>query len=242
MERIVVEGFVINETPYKESSKIINILTRELGGIGLLARGAKSVKSKLRVGTNKLDYSHFEISYKKDKLSTLLDVRIIDNFKNIKFDLEKTTYMYYLVDLIAQINKHEHNIDTFDILLSAIKKINDGFNPSIITNIVEVKMLKYLGVMPILDRCSKCGGKNDIITLSSKCGGLVCSNCKTNEYIVNINTIKIIRMLYYVDIDKITKLNISDIVIKQINKFIKEYYESYTGIYIKNKNFIDYIK
>ena len=205
MERINVEGFVINETPYKESSKIINILTRQYGVIGIIARGAKSIKSKLRVGTSRLDYSNFEILYKEDKLSTLVDVKIIDNFKNIKFDLEKTTYMYYLLDLVAQISKNEYNEETFDILLSAIKKIDEGYNPSIITNIVEIKMLNYLGVMPILDRCSMCGEKTDIITLSSRCGGLVCKNCRTNEYLVNINTVKIIRMLYYVNINKISK-------------------------------------
>ncbi len=242
MEKITVEGFVVNETPYKESSKIINVLTKEYGVIGIMAKGAKSVKSKLRVGTSKLDYSYFDISYKKDKLSTLIDVKVIDNFKNIKFDLEKTTYMYYLIDLVSQIIKNESNSEIFNIVLSAVKKIDKGFNPEIITNIVEIKLLNYLGVMPILNCCSICGSKNNIITLSSNSGGLICSNCRTNEFIVNINTIKIIRMLYYVDINKITKLDISDVVIKEINNFLIEYYEQYTGLYIKNKKFLDYIR
>ena len=42
-----VEGIVVSEIDYKESSKIINVLTPDYGIIGLMARGTKQVKSKL---------------------------------------------------------------------------------------------------------------------------------------------------------------------------------------------------
>ena len=32
-----VEGFILTETPYGESSKIINVLTKEYGIIGIIA-------------------------------------------------------------------------------------------------------------------------------------------------------------------------------------------------------------
>lgn len=49
-------------------------------------------------------------------------------------------------------------------------------------------------------------------------------------------------MLYYVDISKITKLDISDNIIKEINDFIEDYYDRYSGIYLKSKTLLDYIK
>ena len=33
-----VEGFIVTETPYGESSKIINVLTREKGLIGIMCK------------------------------------------------------------------------------------------------------------------------------------------------------------------------------------------------------------
>jgi len=45
-------------------------------------------------------------------------------------------------------------------------------------------------------------------------------------------------MLYYVDIKSISKLEISDEVLKEINEFLDEYYDKYTGIYLKSKEFI----
>ena len=78
-----VEGFILNTTNYGESSLVINILTKEYGIIGLMAKGAKSIKNKLHALTMKFTYGFFYIYYKENKLSILSDVDIIESFKNI---------------------------------------------------------------------------------------------------------------------------------------------------------------
>ena len=62
------------------------------------------------------------------------------------------------------------------------------------------------------------------------------------EKIVSPKTISLIRMLYYVDISKITKLDISKEIMKEIEEFINDYYDRYSGIYLKSKTLLDYIK
>ena len=64
MEIISIDGIVINTLKYGESSKIINILTREKGVIGVIAKGALKEKSKLRVISNNFTYANFQIYYK----------------------------------------------------------------------------------------------------------------------------------------------------------------------------------
>ena len=49
-------------------------------------------------------------------------------------------------------------------------------------------------------------------------------------------------MYYYVDISKISKLEISEKVVKEISSFLEEYYDHYTGIYIKSKKFLSEVK
>ena len=60
-----VDGFVLSETPYGETSKIINVFTREYGVIGIMCKGAKSLKNRYRVPTMKFSFSHFNIIYKE---------------------------------------------------------------------------------------------------------------------------------------------------------------------------------
>lgn len=232
-----VEGIVLSVTDYGETSKIINVLTQN-GIIGMMAKGAKTLKSPFRSTTDKLTYGTFYIYYKEDKLSTLTNVDVINPFKNIKKSIERISYASFLLELAGQVMKQNSNKGIYDILIASLTKIDEGYDPMTIMNIVELKYLDYLGVMPIIDCCSKCGSTSSIATLSSAAGGYVCNNCLTNEPIVSEKTIKLIRMFYYVDINKISKLEVSKDTVREINQFLDEYYDNYTGLYLKSKNFI----
>lgn len=232
-----VEGIVINEKAYGETSKIINVITKEYGIIGIIAKGARTLKSEFRVSTAKLSYAYFNIIYKEGKLSTLVSADIINPFKSIIKDINKISYAVYILELSEQVVK-QTNQNIFDLMLSGFIKINEGYDPLIIMNIIELKYLDYLGVMPVLDRCSVCGSTNNIVTLSSDKGGYVCKNCYSTEKIIGEKAIKLIRLFYYVDISKISKLEIGDVSKKEINDFLDMYYDRYTGLYLRSKTFL----
>ena len=234
---IDVEGIIINSKDYKDNSKIIDIFTKDYGIIGVIAKGCKSLKSNLRSVTDKLTYATFTLYYKKDKLSILSEASIINNFSNIKKDIEKISYASFLTDLSNQVYKQCEDNSLYDLLISALIKINENFNSLIITNIIELKYLEYLGVMPNLDGCTICGSKN-VVTLSSDRGGYLCSKCHMNEPIVSDKAIKLVRMYTLVDINKISKLDISKDVVFEVNSFIDDYYDRYTGLYLKSKLFL----
>lgn len=234
-----IEGIVISEVDYKESSKIINILTKDYGVIGVLARGTKKVKSSLSSVTSKLTYGYFHVNYKENGLSTLIEVDVIDKFKNIKRDLTLTSYSLYLLELSYQVYKHDNDPEIYNILIASLKKIEEKYDYKVITNIFELKMLDFLGIRPVVDECVSCGSKVDIVTVSSYRGGYLCKNCARGEVIVNIKTIKLLRMFYYVDISKITKLDISENIKKELSSFIYDYYDRYSGIYLKSRTFLE---
>lgn len=234
-----IEGIIVREIPYGESSKIISIYTKENGIIGVMAKGSKNIKSKLRNFTTVFTYGYFHIYYKADKLSTLIECEIIDELAKMKSDLILLSYLTYITELSTQIYKQSNNYKIYDLLLSTIKKINNGFNPKILTNILEIKLLDFLGVSLKLDGCIKCGAKTNIVTINIENGGFVCKNCFTNEPIYDEKIIKMMRMYYLIDIDSISSLNISDMVIKSINDFINNYYEQYTGLYLNSKKYLE---
>ena len=233
-----IEGLVLTETNYSESSKILNVLTKEHGLIGVMSKGCRNMKSKLNGVSRKLIYGTFHIYYKENGLSTLIGVDVKNTYNNILTDLSKISYATYLLDLTKQVLRETDDSSIYDLLISALDKINDGFDPTVLTNILELKYLDYLGVSPNLDQCSFCGNSDDIVTLSSSSGGLVCGSCLTDERLLDIKVIKMIRMYYYVDINRITKLDVSDEVKKEINLFLDDYYDRYTGLYLKSREFM----
>ncbi len=232
-----IEGIIVKETPYGDTSKIINVLTKD-GVIGIMCKGAMTIKSSYRSSTMFLTIGTFNIYYKEGKLSNLIDVEVLDTLKNIKNDITLISYASYLTDLVMQTLKQTSSTKFYEDYKNALIKINEGLNPMVITNILEVKLLEYLGVGLNLTSCIVCGNKKEIVTLSSERGGLICRNCYTNERIIPISIIKVINMYYLVDIKSITKLSLKEDIIKEINRFLNNFYDDYTGLYLKSKDFL----
>lgn len=233
-----VEGIIASNVNYGETSKIVNILTNE-GMIGAIAKGAKNIKSPLRSFTVNLTYGSFYLYYNDNKLSTLKSADIINEFKNIKKDIILISYMSFLIDLATQVMKQNNNEEIYNLLITTLYKIDEGLNPMVMTNILELKYLDYLGVGFDFNTCCKCGKKSNIVTIDPDVGGYICKNCYTNEIIYDSKTLKMLRMYYLVDIKSISELKISDNIIKNINYFVNTYYDRYTGLYLKSKKFLN---
>lgn len=233
-----IRGIVVSEVPYKDSSKVLNILCEE-GVVGVVSKGCKRINSPLRVISNKLTLGEYVIYYNESKLSTLKEGSVIDNFNNIKNDLNKISHATYITDLVNQVMKQNADPTVFSLYVSALKKIDEGINETVVMNILEIKLLDYLGVGINLNGCAKCGSTREIVTIDPDVGGYICKNCYTNEIIYDERVRKMLRMYYLVEIDSIKELKIKDYVIDSINKFLSVYYERYTGLYIKSKEFLD---
>lgn len=233
-----LEGIVLGEMNYKDSSKILNILTKEHGLIGVISKGCRSMKSKLRGVSRKLIYGVFHVYYKPNGLSTLIAVDVLNSFSKTVMDLEKISYSSFIMDLVQQVTRESEEKEIFYLLRDTLGKIEEGFHPLVLTNILQMKLLDYLGVSPSIDGCSCCGSSKQIVTLSSEAGGYICKNCYHNEPLVSEKTIKMIRMYYYVDISNITKLEVSEDVMREIDAFLDDYYDRFTGVYVKSKDFL----
>ena len=234
--QLKTRGIVLSETSYSETSKILNVLTDEFGLIGIISKGCKNLKNKLRGVSNKMNYCEYTINYKEKGLSTLIEGTMLNSFKNIYVDMRKAMYSFYLIDLVSQVLKENNNKEIFNLLVPALIKINDGLSSELISNIVEINLLDYLGVSLNLEECSICGNKDDLITIDLTNGGVICKDCYQEGYIMNNKALHLMQLLKKIKIDKLETLEITDEdIFKEIDKFIQEYYSSYTGIYLNKK-------
>lgn len=237
-----VEGIVLKETLYSETSKIIQVLTKEYGLISIIAKGASSIKSSLRSLTIPFLYGKFLISYKENKLSILKSGSIIKLYGSKTKGLKTYAYISYLSELTYNVLKENNNNELFEILKDGLDKIEDGFNPEVIKNIIEFKYLDYLGITPNFDICQKCNMVKESYAIDGKIGGFVCKDCYTNEIKVSSNYKKIINRFQNVNIKEIKDIKLSKEDERIINTFLDEYYEKYSAIYMNSKKFLDSFK
>lgn len=233
-----VKGLVLNETNYSDSSKILNVLTCEYGLIGIMSKGCRNLKSKLRGASRKLVYGTFHFYYKENGLSTLISIDVINDYPKTIMNLKNVVYASYLLDLTKQVVKQSKDKSILPLLVSSLEKIENGLNPAVVTNILELKYLDFLGVSPIVTGCAVCGKTTNIVSLSPTAGGFICKDCYQNEGYYSDKAIKLLQMYYYVDLEKITKIDVNDKVNAEINKFLEDYYDRYTGIYLNSKKML----
>ena len=238
MKIVDVKGLVLNETNYSDSSKILNVLTSEYGLIGIISKGCRNLKSKLRGSSRKLVYGTFHFYYKENGLSTLISIDVINDYPKTIMNLERVVYASYLLDLTRQVVKQSKDSNILPLVVSSLDKIENGLNPAVVTNILELKYLDFLGVSPIVTGCAVCGKTTNIVSLSPTAGGFICKDCYQNEGYYSDKAIKLLQMYYYVDLEKITKIDVNPKVNMEINKFLEDYYDRYTGIYLNSKKML----
>jgi len=237
MKIISVDGIVVSSMPYNENSRIINIFTKDMGIIGCICKGSVKLKSKLRIPSEKFAYCNFNLYYKEGHLSTLISGDVIDYFVDIKSNVLLLSYLTYICELSSNVYKQCEDNEIYDLMMNTIFKLGKDLNPKILTNILEIQLLKYQGINLELNECVCCGN-NRIVTVSIDKGGYLCSKCRNNEVLFDEKVLKLLRLYQYVDISKISKLDIDINISNMICCFIDEFYDKHSGIVIKSKKFL----
>lgn len=237
-----LEGIILKETLYSETSKILQIVTKDYGLISVIAKGALNPNSSIRSLTTPFLYAKFDISYKKDKLSILKSGKIIKLYASGTNNLKLYAYLSFLSEITYNVLKENNSLEIFDIYKSAIEKLDQGFDYEVIKNIVLFKYLKYLGITPNLEVCSKCGLSNTFIAIDGKNGGFICENCYTNERKISENFPKIIDRFINVNIDEIKDIKINSNDEEIVDEFLNEYYDKYSAVYMNSRKFLNMFK
>lgn len=238
-----IEGIVIKSIDYGESNKILTIYSRHVGKFGAVARGAKKLGNRLSSVSQPFTYGYFLCSLRNTGLGTVQQGEIIDSFRSIKEDLFLTAYASYVVELLDK-GTEERNVNPFlfELVYQTLKNIDEGYDPQIIKNIFEMKMLPVFGLRPVLDYCTVCGEKNGPFAFSIKENGIICHRCLQHDpYHMKVQqpTIRLLRLFYYFDIKRLGTINVKDKTKKELEACISGYYEEYSGLYLKSKRFLD---
>lgn len=235
------EGIVIRNVDYGETSKIVTIYTRELGKVTLMARGAKKPVSKL-TGITQLFHQGYFLFHSGTGMGTLQQGESIRVYRKITEDIYITSYATYMAELLDRsTDEKQKNAYLFDLFESLYQYLNDGYDPEIIINIFELKILSILGIAPELSRCVSCGKVEGNFHFSTNEGGIICHRCVDRDRYalpISVGAAKIMRMLFLIDVNRLGNISISEQTKHEIRELIDHYYEKNSGIYLKSKKFL----
>lgn len=229
------QGIILKTIPYKENSKIVYFFTEE-GKVSAIARGAKKIKSPLRIETSNLSLVSFELS--NNSFPTLVDISVDDSFKNIQGNYRKNFYANYIADYIYH-NQDLKDKKLYDFFVKTLKKMNEGMDEEELTLIFEIKYLYFLGSAPNLKSCFYCGTNEKISGFSIKEGSVVCKN-HLEKADVSFDLTLILLKMYYTSLDDYLPFLTKDEKL-ELREVINRYYDYHVGYCPKLRNLINKI-
>jgi DNA repair protein RecO (recombination protein O) len=148
-------GFVLHSYPYKETSLIIDALTRDYGRITLVAKGAKRPHSKLRGVLQ--TFQPLSISWSgKSEVRTLIGAEWVGGL----LPLEKSALLcgFYLNELLVKfLAKDDPHPVLFDHYIASLNQLAHDEVAPIVLRKFERALLKETGVAGDFTTCTTTG-------------------------------------------------------------------------------------
>jgi DNA repair protein RecO (recombination protein O) len=175
----VTHALVLREVNYKESDKILTILTPEWGKMTVSARGCRKKNSKLGAGAQLLVYSELTL-YEYRGRWAVREASPEALFWGVRQDVEKLALASYFAEVMEVCTQEE--VEAGELLslilnaLYALDRLNKPQNQ--VKSVFELKLMSLSGYEPMLDCCAVCGEEPLEPMLHLREGALHCRACR----------------------------------------------------------------
>ena len=173
-----LQAFVLSNSDYGESDRIVSLFTLEHGRIKGFARGARNSRKRFGPALETFARIDLQLNY-KDGLSSLRNADVITLYSGIRSVLGAIARALYTCELVECLTPEGHPLPRLYRLLAAyLEHLDSGIIDDIDRRMFEINLLNILGYRPSLDGCSRCGSDFDSRgALMQQGGELVCRFC-----------------------------------------------------------------
>ena len=174
-----LDALILRERPSGESDKLLTLLTAEEGRITMIAKGARSSRSRLLSVCQLYNYVNLEY-YEKNELRWGSAGSVNESFFKISEDLEGASLAAYLSEIAIEITGEGVPApDVLRMLLNCLFCIREERKPRAqIKAVFELFAASVSGFSPDLSSCGECGGEpTGEPWLDVMNGRLICADC-----------------------------------------------------------------
>ena len=177
---LTTKGLVLREVNYKESDKILTILTAEEGKLTASARGCRKKGSAIAASSQLLVWSEFTL-YEYQGRWAIKEAMTERQFDGVRSDLDKLSLASYFAEVteaLAEEGQAEPGLLSLTLnSLHALEKL--PLPPMLVKTAFEWKAMALAGYEPMADGCAVCGAaepQEPRINLSA--GVVHCAPCR----------------------------------------------------------------
>jgi DNA repair protein RecO (recombination protein O) len=249
-------GIVLRRTDFGEADRLLTVLTPERGKLRLVAKGARKPSSRKSGHVELFAHSQMLVAVGRE-LDIITQAETIEPHAGLRRDLLRTTYAYYLAELVdAFLAEHDENRPMFELLQDSLGRLaTEGSDEGqggegdleaalgLVARYFELRLLSLAGYQPQLFSCVRCGKplEAEVNYMSAADGGVLCRDDgydRVGSVELSVNALKVLRFLQTRDWDTCRLLRLSAASRQEVEREMIAYITYHLERQVKSVDFM----
>jgi len=229
------EVIILKRRDQGEADRVLTVFTPGAGKQQFLAKGVRKITSR-KAGHVEL-FTHSQLLVAKGSTWDIVtQAEMIHAFRPLREDLLRTSYAYYVAELVDRFTKEgDENRPLFELLLATLGWLGEAEDLRLLARFFELRLLGLVGYRPQLFQCVRCQGDIEPVDnfWSPAEGGVLCPRC--GEGLIErgddrpvaeplpLNVLKVLRFLQTRDWDTCARLRLSPGLHARVEKLLQRY-------------------
>lgn len=210
------KGLVIRETPKGETSKLLTVLTPDLGVITVNAKGVRKLSAPYLKSAQLFAFSDMLI-HVKNGFYTLSEASLLTDFYSLSSDITRYALACYLADAASAFTvPGEECSRILRLLLNSLYALeNNKTSNSLLKAAFELRLCAECGFFPEVSQCAECDNEleNTVSLFNVAEGVALCRDCASaggDNYLVSPSVCKAMRHITESELSKFVSFRIGD--------------------------------
>jgi DNA repair protein RecO (recombination protein O) len=229
-------AIVLKRRDQGEADRVLTVFTPAMGKRQLLAKGVRKITSRKAGHVELFTHSQFLVA-KGQTWDLVTQAETIEGFRPLREDLLRTSYAYYVAELVDRFTQEgdEHH-GLFELLLATLGRLAETADLALLARYFELRLLGLVGYRPQLFQCVHCRADMQPVDnfWSRAAGGVLCPRCgeglaarQPNEdpgvEPLPLTVLKVLRFLQTRDWETCAGLRLSRPVHDQVERLLQGY-------------------
>ena len=234
------EAIVLRQIKTSYGRRMILLFSKKYGKISAGTSIGEKGRSKSSLALRPFTYGRYELFKNRDSYN-INGADVIKSYYKIGEDVDKYMNGAYVLEFTEKALVEEVPAPAVFELLKDFFDLLENRKKGIGTLVLayQVKLFRYLGVMPQLERCTVCGEKKDAAGFGINEGGMICADCIRNiqnsqsDTLIYDDRFGIVNILRYFTVNPLK--SIENIALKEetgkvLQRLVRQYAEQHLDI------------
>ena len=234
------EAIVLRQVKTSYGRKMILLFSKRYGKISAGTSIGEKGRNKSSLALKPFTYGRYELFKNRDSYN-INAAEVIKSYYKIGEDVDKYMNGAYVLEFTEKALAEEVPAPAVFRLMTEFFDMLETRDKAIGTLVLayQVKLFRYLGIMPEMERCTICGEKKDATAFSIKEGGVICEKCLNNlensdkDSLIYDDKFGIVNILRYFTVNplkSIENLALKEDAGRTLQRLVREYAAHYLDI------------